>query len=84
MRVYIGPAIAKATAARFMPNGTDDDLPVHVVWRGGSLERPQITTYGLREEGSENVPGFEAPECASFHAIWQYLGELSCHYTRNA
>lgn len=35
MRVQIGAAIAKAAAARFVPDSSNDELPLHVPWQRG-------------------------------------------------
>jgi len=49
MRVQLGAALAKAAAVRFVRDGVDDGLPVHVHWdnpvAGGPLPPPDLPLY---------------------------------------
>ena len=42
MRVQLGAAIAKAAAARFVPDNADDGLPVRIIWERGGLARASL------------------------------------------
>jgi hypothetical protein len=46
IRVRVGAAVAKAAAARFMPDSADDSLPVPVFWNQPTASK-RSTTYDL-------------------------------------
>jgi hypothetical protein len=46
IQVRVGAAVAKAAAARFMPDSADDGLPVPVFWNKPTAYKPS-TTYDL-------------------------------------
>jgi hypothetical protein len=58
IRVRVGAAIAKAAAARFMPDSADDGLPLLVFWNKPTASKPSTTVgHRMNITGSSDAEG---------------------------